>query len=54
MAGMSPMRVDYMVLGSIFAEYVIKKLGITELYQSSYSLKEGYMSEVALSMTNYK
>lgn len=53
MAGMSPMRVDYMVLGSIFAEYVITKLGITELYQSSYSLKEGYMAEVAASMTNY-
>ncbi len=47
MAGMSPMRVDYMVLGSIFVEYIIAGLDIKELYQSSYSLKEGYMAEVA-------
>ncbi|KKT82958.1 MAG: 60 kDa chaperonin [candidate division WWE3 bacterium GW2011_GWC2_44_9] len=43
MKRMSPMRVDYMVLGSIFVEYIIKKIDIKELYQSSYSLKEGYM-----------
>lgn len=47
MKGMSPMRVDYMVLGSIFVEYIIKKLEIKELYQSSFSLKEGYMAEIA-------
>jgi len=51
MAGMSPLRVDYMVLGSIFADYIIRKTGITEMYQSSYSLKEGYMAEVAASIT---
>ncbi len=47
MAGMSPLRVDYMVLGSIFVNFVIRKLKISELYQSSYSLKEGYMAEKA-------
>jgi exopolyphosphatase/guanosine-5'-triphosphate,3'-diphosphate pyrophosphatase len=47
MTGMSRMRADYMVLGSIFVDYIIKRAGIKELYHSSYSLKEGYMSEVA-------
>ncbi|MHC1779259.1 MAG: hypothetical protein AB9922_03360 [Bacteroidales bacterium] len=51
MAGMSPLRVDYMVLGSIFADYIIRKTGISEMYQSSYSLKEGYMAEVASTLT---
>ncbi len=48
--GMSPMRVDYMVLGSIFVEYIIEKVGIKEMYQSSFSLKEGYMAETASSL----
>lgn len=47
MAGMSPLRAEYMVLGSIFVEYLIRKVNIKELYQSSYSLKEGYMAERA-------
>ena len=47
MAGMSPLRAEYMVLGSIFVDHIIRKAGITELYQSSYSLKEGYMAELA-------
>jgi len=50
MAGMSPMRADYMVLGSIFVDYIIKKTGIKELYQSSFSLKEGYMAEFAAAL----
>ncbi|PKO98661.1 MAG: phosphatase [Bacteroidetes bacterium HGW-Bacteroidetes-8] len=54
MAGMSPMRVDYMVLGSIFVEYTIRKIGIKELYQSSFSLKEGYMAETASSIGVYE
>lgn len=47
MAGMSPLRAEYMVLGSIFVDHIIKNSGIDELYQSSYSLKEGYMAEFA-------
>ena len=50
MKGMSPIRVDYMVLGSIFVQLVIKKSNIEELYQSSYSLKEGFMAEIAESL----
>jgi len=56
MAGMSPLRAEYMVLGSIFVNYIISRLGVKELYQSAYSLKEGYMAEVAeeLKMKNSK
>lgn len=54
MPGMSPIRVDYMVLGSIFVQLVLKSCKIKELYQSSYSLKEGYMSELAAQLRNQK
>lgn len=54
MPGMSPIRVDYMVLGSIFVQIVLKSCNIKELYQSSYSLKEGYMSELAVHLRNQK
>lgn len=47
MAGMSAMRADYMVLGVIFVNHIINKANIKELYQSSFSLKEGYMAEYA-------
>jgi exopolyphosphatase/guanosine-5'-triphosphate,3'-diphosphate pyrophosphatase len=45
--GMSPFRVDYIVTGSIFIQEVIKCCSITGLWQSAYSLKEGYMAELA-------
>lgn len=54
MPGMSPIRVDYMVLGSIFVQLVLKSCKIKELYQSSYSLKEGYMAELAAQLRNQK
>ncbi len=47
MQRMTPFRVDYMVLGSIFVQLVLKRCNILELYQSSYSLKEGFMAELA-------
>lgn len=50
MQRMSPIRVDYIVLGSIFVQLVIGKCHIEELCQSSYSLKEGYMAEIAESL----
>lgn len=50
MSPMMPIRAEYMVLGSIFIEHLIEKIGIETLYQSSYSLKEGYMAEVAASI----
>lgn len=45
MKGISPLRADYMVLGSIFVSHIIDKTGIELLYHSSFSLKEGYMVE---------
>lgn len=39
--GMSAIRVDFIVLASIFTQYVINKLSPSRIYQSAYSLKEG-------------
>lgn len=50
MQRMTPFRVDYMVLGSIFVQLVLNRCNIKELYQSSYSLKEGCMAEIAESL----
>lgn len=44
MPGMEAMRVEMIVLSSVFTDVVIKKLGITHIIQSDYSLKEGVMS----------
>ena len=50
MKGMSPIRVDYIVTGSVLINFIISRTGINELYQSSYSLKEGSMAEIAASL----
>lgn len=46
MRGMEPVRRDMIVLSVVFIHYIIKKLGIRKLYQSSYSLKEGALWEI--------
>lgn len=45
MPGMSPIRVDYIVLASVFTQLVIGRLSPRIIYQSSYSLKEGAMRD---------
>ena len=45
MPGMSPIRVDYIVLASVFTQFVLNKVKPAIVYQSSYSLKEGGMKE---------
>lgn len=45
MPGMSQIRVDYIVLASVFTMLVLQRTGITEISQSSYSLKEGVVAE---------
>lgn len=45
MPGMSPIRVDYIVLASIFTQLVLERVCPSVIYQSSYSLKEGAMAE---------
>jgi len=46
MPGMEPMRVEMIVLASIFTNYIIEKLGITHMIQSCYSLKEGALWDI--------
>lgn len=46
MKGLEPVRRDMIVLAVIFVNYIIRKLEIKKLYQSSYALKEGALWEV--------
>ncbi len=45
MPGMSPIRVDYIVLASVFTQMILRKIEPRMIFQSSYSLKEGGMAE---------
>lgn len=45
MSGMEPIRVDYIVLASVFVSFVIREFSIKRLIQSNYALKEGVMAE---------
>ena len=46
MPGMSPIRVDFIVLASVFTQMVLKRVPYRIIYQSDYSLKEGGMTEL--------
>jgi exopolyphosphatase/guanosine-5'-triphosphate,3'-diphosphate pyrophosphatase len=46
MKGLEPVRRDMIVPAVIFVNYVLKRLNIRKLYQSSYALKEGAMWDV--------
>jgi exopolyphosphatase/guanosine-5'-triphosphate,3'-diphosphate pyrophosphatase len=50
MKGLEPVRRDMIVLAVIFVNYLLKRLKIKKLYQSSYSLKEGALWEVMQNM----
>ena len=39
--GMDPMRVEMIVLATIFTNYLIRRYGVSVMIQSAYSLKEG-------------
>ena len=39
--GMDPMRVEMIVLATIFTNFLIKRFGISRMFQSAYALKEG-------------
>ena len=47
MKGMTPVRVDFIVLAAILTNLVIEKAGVTKIIQCSYSLKEGVICELA-------
>jgi exopolyphosphatase/guanosine-5'-triphosphate,3'-diphosphate pyrophosphatase len=51
MKGMTPVRVDFIVLAAILTNLVIEKAGIKKMIQCSYSLKEGVMCELSESHT---
>jgi len=52
MPGMEPMRVEMIVVASIFTHFVIKKTGISRIIQSCYALKEGAMWDIIQSNSN--
>lgn len=39
--GMEPVRVEMIALASIFTHLLVKRYGLTQMYQSTYALKEG-------------
>jgi exopolyphosphatase/guanosine-5'-triphosphate,3'-diphosphate pyrophosphatase len=47
MQGLEPVRRDMIVLATIFVNFVLKKTGLTIMYQSGYSLKEGAVLDIA-------
>lgn len=46
MPGMELIRVDFIVLASIFTNFIIEKLNIESIHQSNYALKEGALWEI--------
>ncbi|OFY73676.1 MAG: hypothetical protein A2265_06380 [Bacteroidetes bacterium RIFOXYA12_FULL_33_9] len=43
MEGLEPMRIEMIVLSSIFVNLVLNKLKVSQIYQSSYAIKEGVL-----------
>jgi len=52
MKGMDPMRIEMMVLATIFIKFVIKKFNIEQLIQSAYAMKEGAVIKLLKTITN--
>jgi len=52
MPGMDPVRVELIVVASIFINYLIKEAGFSKLFQSSFALKEGALFEFIEKNTN--
>jgi exopolyphosphatase / guanosine-5'-triphosphate,3'-diphosphate pyrophosphatase len=46
MTGMEPVRVEMIILATIFVNFVIKKCNLKRLIQSDYALKEGVIAEM--------
>lgn len=46
MPGLVEYRVDTIVLAAIFIRYIVKKFKVDKMYYSSYSLKEGVLSDI--------
>lgn len=46
MKGLEPMRIEMIVLASLFVNFIIGKLNIQKIIQSNFSLKEGVLYEL--------
>jgi exopolyphosphatase / guanosine-5'-triphosphate,3'-diphosphate pyrophosphatase len=46
MPGMEPVRVEMIVLASIFVNFTLKHCKVTKILQSDYALKEGVIAEI--------
>ncbi|HYW96201.1 MAG TPA: hypothetical protein VE870_11470 [Bacteroidales bacterium] len=46
MEGMEPVRIDMIVLATIFVNFTIRKCGIHKIIQSDFALKEGVIAEI--------
>jgi exopolyphosphatase / guanosine-5'-triphosphate,3'-diphosphate pyrophosphatase len=46
MPGMEPVRIEMIVIASIFVSFVLEKCQIKEIIQSDYALKEGVIGEI--------
>ncbi len=46
MPGMEIVRVEMIILASVFVSFVLRKCNINNLYQSDYALKEGVVAEM--------
>ncbi len=44
--GLDPIRIDLIVPASIFVNLLVQKMGIRKMFQSDYSLKEGFLAEL--------
>jgi len=45
MTGLEPVRVDMIVLASIFVNFILKKFNLSDFFQSNYAIKEGVIAE---------
>lgn len=48
--GLDPIRVDLIVLASIFVNFLVERFNIKSMFQSEYALKEGFLSELSESI----
>jgi len=46
MQGMEPVRVEMIILATVFVNFVLRKFGVKTLVQSDYALKEGVIAEM--------
>jgi len=51
MRGLEPMRVDFIVMVSLFTNYILRKTGITQMFQSDFALKEGALWKLLFNST---